>query len=75
MKKIEAYQGLDGKIYAGEEAVREGDEKWIVEKIARELETLYANKSKDGQPTVVFAIYRGAVREIYERYEKKLKSD
>ena len=75
MKEITAFQGLDGGIYAEYEAVKEADEKYVVEKMAKELEALYAEKASEGQPTKVFAVYRNRVREIFERWEKKLKTD
>jgi hypothetical protein len=77
MKKIDAYQGLDGQIYAEEGAVMEADEKWVIGKMEKELEALHAEKAAEvgGPVTRVFAVYRGRVREIFDRNERKLKSD
>jgi len=77
MKKIEAFQGLDGNIYAEEASVVEADEKWAIARMEKELEALYAEKAAEVGGTVsrVFSVYRGRVKEIFERNEKKLRND
>lgn len=70
MKKIEAYQGLDGQIYAEEMAVMEADEKFIVAGMVKELDGLCMEKKGVGTPSRVMATYRGKVKEIFGKWER-----
>ena len=71
MKKVEAWEGLDGVVYGGEDACKSADEKFIVKQIAQELETFYAGHANDGIPMTCIAKNRGAVVEILERWDGK----
>jgi hypothetical protein len=73
VKSVEAYQSLDGKIYVSKDEARAADEKYKCEKIAAELESLYAawGKKSDnkGGPMKFVAAQRQEILDLFARHD------